>query len=220
MQKKRQANNPFALGYFLAGGVAGMISRTSTAPLDRLKVYLIAQTGNTSKAVQAAKQGAALQATKHAARPLIDACKELWAAGGIRSLFAGTFWVTSAAVSSADFTKVMALMLRRSSRNLPSNLDPTRSVPTRLSAALTSNVCRRRRSSWPLSRVMVMQATSLHGHNLWLVAWVASFPSLCLPLHNITIPSDIIDADLRSTPSTRSNCTSDFLASPAYTNMP
>ena len=76
-------------GYFVAGAVAGIVSRTSTAPLDRLKVYLITQTGTASKAVEAAKQGSALQATKHAARPLVEACKELWRAGGIRSLFAG-----------------------------------------------------------------------------------------------------------------------------------
>lgn len=105
-----------------------MISRTSTAPLDRLKVYLIAQTGNTNKAVQAAKHGAALQATKHAARPLIDACKELWAAGGIRSLFAGMSSSIAAAVLPTDSTKAMASMLRRSSRSLPLNSGLTRFV--------------------------------------------------------------------------------------------
>ncbi len=31
-------------GYFAAGAIAGIVSRTATAPLDRLKVYLIAQT--------------------------------------------------------------------------------------------------------------------------------------------------------------------------------
>lgn len=76
-------------GYFLAGGLSGVASRTSTAPLDRLKVYLIAQTGNAQEAVNAAKSGAALQATKHSTRTLVKACQELWAAGGIRSLFAG-----------------------------------------------------------------------------------------------------------------------------------
>lgn len=85
-------------GYFVAGGISGIVSRTSTAPLDRLKVYLIAQTDATGKAVAAAKGGDAVQATKHAARPLINACKELWRAGGIRSLFAGKqhnlrFWL-------------------------------------------------------------------------------------------------------------------------------
>ena len=77
------------LGYFIAGGLAGMISRTATAPLDRLKVYLIAQTSSKTAAVEAAKEGAPLKAAAKAGRPLIDACKDLWRAGGIRSLFAG-----------------------------------------------------------------------------------------------------------------------------------
>lgn len=77
------------LGYFVAGGMAGFVSRTATAPLDRLKVYLIAQTGVTRAAAEAAKQGAPIEATKKAARPLVEASKALWRAGGIRSLFAG-----------------------------------------------------------------------------------------------------------------------------------
>ena len=76
-------------GYFIAGGMAGMISRTATAPLDRLKVYLIAQTSPKKEAIQAVKEGAPLQVARHFGRPLFDACKELWQAGGIRSLFAG-----------------------------------------------------------------------------------------------------------------------------------
>lgn len=77
------------VGYFLAGGLSGITSRTMTAPLDRLKVYLIAQTGNADDAVKAAKKGRALAATKHGARTLVLAWNELWAAGGVRSLFAG-----------------------------------------------------------------------------------------------------------------------------------
>ncbi|KAH0289445.1 mitochondrial carrier [Aureobasidium namibiae CBS 147.97] len=76
------------IGYFLAGGISGVASRTTTAPLDRLKVYLIAQTG-TNEAVQAVKSGAPTAAAKSSANTLVKACKELWAAGGIRSLFAG-----------------------------------------------------------------------------------------------------------------------------------
>ncbi len=76
-------------GYFVAGGMAGVVSRTATAPLDRLKVHLIAQTGVTKEALQAAKEGAAVEATKKASRPLVEASKALWRAGGVRSLFAG-----------------------------------------------------------------------------------------------------------------------------------
>lgn len=76
-------------GYFLAGGMAGLVSRTATAPLDRLKVYLIAQTGAGQETVQAAKQGDAVQVVKKASRPLVEASKALWKAGGMRSLFAG-----------------------------------------------------------------------------------------------------------------------------------
>lgn len=76
-------------GYFVAGGVAGIVSRTSTAPLDRLKVYLIAQTGIAQEAVAAAKSGNILRAALNSWRPLATATKELWQAGGMRSLYAG-----------------------------------------------------------------------------------------------------------------------------------
>ncbi|CAI6254492.1 unnamed protein product [Periconia digitata] len=82
-------DNIHGLGYFVAGGLAGIVSRTSTAPLDRLKVYLIAQTSTAKEAVSAAKHGNVLRAAANAWKPLVFATKELWQAGGIRSLYAG-----------------------------------------------------------------------------------------------------------------------------------
>lgn len=76
-------------GYFAAGAVAGIVSRTSTAPLDRLKVYLIANVGNVKGSIDAAKKGDAVAAVRHIGQPLIDATKDLWRNGGIRNLFAG-----------------------------------------------------------------------------------------------------------------------------------
>ena len=76
-------------GYFLAGGVAGFMSRTATAPLDRLKVYLIAQVSTQSEAANALKSGSPIKAMRAASGPLVNACVELWRMGGVRSLFAG-----------------------------------------------------------------------------------------------------------------------------------
>ncbi|KAH0605505.1 uncharacterized protein H6S33_004727 [Morchella sextelata] len=79
------------LGYFLAGGVAGVISRTATAPFDRIRVYLIAQTAPKVKhaAVEAVKSGEPLQAAKKVSGPLRESIRTLWRAGGVRSFFAG-----------------------------------------------------------------------------------------------------------------------------------
>ncbi|KAK7436768.1 hypothetical protein Landi51_12382 [Colletotrichum acutatum] len=77
-------------GYFVAGAVAGGLSRTATAPLDRLKVYLLVNTrASTETAASALKQGRPLVALNNAVRPFSDAVKDLWKAGGMRSLFAG-----------------------------------------------------------------------------------------------------------------------------------
>ncbi|PTB61809.1 mitochondrial carrier [Trichoderma citrinoviride] len=77
-------------GYFLAGAIAGGVSRTATAPLDRLKVYLLVNTNSGAEtAVQALKQGRVIDALRNAARPFSEAVKDLYRTGGVRSFFAG-----------------------------------------------------------------------------------------------------------------------------------
>jgi solute carrier family 25 phosphate transporter 23/24/25/41 len=77
-------------GYFLAGAVSGGLSRTATAPLDRLKVYLLVNTKTRSTvAVSAAKQGHPLVAIRNAGGPILEAVASLWKAGGFRTFFAG-----------------------------------------------------------------------------------------------------------------------------------
>lgn len=77
-------------GYFLAGALAGGISRTATAPLDRLKVYLLVNTKTQAGvAANAAKQGQPLAAARTASKPIGDAVHALWKAGGFRTFFAG-----------------------------------------------------------------------------------------------------------------------------------
>ncbi|KAL7787120.1 mitochondrial carrier domain-containing protein [Trichoderma ceciliae] len=77
-------------GYFLAGAIAGGVSRTATAPFDRLKVYLLVNTNSGAEtAMGALKQGRVLDALRNAARPFSDAMKDLYRSGGLRSFFAG-----------------------------------------------------------------------------------------------------------------------------------
>jgi len=77
-------------GYFVAGAVAGGVSRTATAPLDRLKVYLLVNTKTSaSLALDAAKNGQPLTAIRSAAKPVRDAIASLYKAGGLRTFFAG-----------------------------------------------------------------------------------------------------------------------------------
>ncbi|PFH60313.1 hypothetical protein XA68_11159 [Ophiocordyceps unilateralis] len=78
------------LGYFLAGAIAGGLSRTATAPLDRLKVYLLVSTKSDSLTAAAAlKDGRPLFALRNAMRPLGDAVKDVYRSGGVSGFFAG-----------------------------------------------------------------------------------------------------------------------------------
>jgi solute carrier family 25 phosphate transporter 23/24/25/41 len=77
-------------GYFLAGAVSGGVSRTATAPFDRLKVYLLVNTKTQANVtLDAAKSGRPLAALRNAGGPIVDAVVSLWKTGGLRTFFAG-----------------------------------------------------------------------------------------------------------------------------------
>jgi len=83
-------------GYFLAGAAAGGVSRTATAPLDRLKVFLLVNTkssssaASTGSATTAAKQGRpAAVAMRRSMNPIVQAVHDIYGSGGLRSFFAG-----------------------------------------------------------------------------------------------------------------------------------
>ncbi|KAK0704918.1 mitochondrial carrier domain-containing protein [Lasiosphaeris hirsuta] len=78
-------------GYFLAGAVSGGVSRTITAPLDRLKVFLLVNTKarDPVAALGAAKHGHPIVALRSASGPILEAMTTLWKTGGFRTFFAG-----------------------------------------------------------------------------------------------------------------------------------
>ncbi|KAL4968428.1 calcium-binding mitochondrial carrier protein [Aspergillus stella-maris] len=128
-EQKLTENTP-QLGYFIAGGIAGAVSRTATAPLDRLKVYLIAKTGPKSPAANAAKEGAPIKAAGRASKSLADAVRELWRAGGIRSLFAGNGLnvvkvMPESAIKFGAYESAKRAFARLEGHNDPKRLKPT-----------------------------------------------------------------------------------------------
>lgn len=92
-----------AVKFLLAGGVAGVISRTATAPFDRLKVYLITaapeqltgqqiaanaanalKNGNAAAGVAAVANGA-----QHSSLVVMRAVQSLYRGGGVRAFWVG-----------------------------------------------------------------------------------------------------------------------------------
>lgn len=75
-------------GYFATGALASVVSRTATAPLDRLKIYFICQTAN--PATSSVSSGRRLAGVAHAASSVwMQSTRNIWRVGGIRSLWSG-----------------------------------------------------------------------------------------------------------------------------------
>ena len=84
--------------YLLAGGLAGAVSRTATAPFDRLKVYLInavdrpgiplpSLSSTATQPIQAVK--AIAETGSKGMGAFASAMKSLYAEGGVRAFFVG-----------------------------------------------------------------------------------------------------------------------------------
>ena len=106
-------------GFFLAGGLSGVVSRTCTAPFDRIKVFLIARTDLSSTVLHSKKEiarqiadGASQKVIEEARRnllsaerdlarqvqdnhpktirsPIIQAARTLWKQGGFKAFYVG-----------------------------------------------------------------------------------------------------------------------------------
>ncbi|VEU20887.1 DEKNAAC101855 [Brettanomyces naardenensis] len=85
------------VGFFLAGGLSGVVSRTCTAPLDRVKVFLIARTDLNStlltkrEAIQrmAEEKEHHKVPTKKIQSPLVRAARTIYRQGGLKAFYTG-----------------------------------------------------------------------------------------------------------------------------------
>lgn len=80
------------VGFFLAGGLSGVVSRTCTAPFDRIKVFLIARTDLSSTILNSkeelAKQHGQIPLNKIKS-PLVKAATTLYRQGGLKAFYVG-----------------------------------------------------------------------------------------------------------------------------------
>lgn len=86
-----------SVGYFLAGGLSGVVSRTCTAPLDRVKVFLIARTDLNSTFLNARtviQEKAEAKEHRHVSKskiqsPFMRAVRTLYRQGGLKAFYLG-----------------------------------------------------------------------------------------------------------------------------------
>ena len=86
-----------SVGYFLAGGLSGVVSRTCTAPLDRVKVFLIARTDLSSTLLKNKNElRHHIEEIRHKKipaqkieSPLVRSIKTIYKQGGLKAFYVG-----------------------------------------------------------------------------------------------------------------------------------
>jgi solute carrier family 25 phosphate transporter 23/24/25/41 len=77
-----------AYKYLFSGAIAGAVSRTCTAPFDRLKVFLITQTSYTTKSTTATATATATSSSSSTSS-IASAVRSIYSQGGFRAFFVG-----------------------------------------------------------------------------------------------------------------------------------
>ncbi|KAH3682808.1 hypothetical protein WICPIJ_006267 [Wickerhamomyces pijperi] len=82
------------IGFFLAGGLSGVVSRTCTAPFDRIKVFLIARSDlsstilNNKSSLAQNHMGGKVPVEKIKS-PIVKAATAIYKSGGLRAFYTG-----------------------------------------------------------------------------------------------------------------------------------
>ncbi|KLO18028.1 mitochondrial carrier [Schizopora paradoxa] len=87
-EEEEEPHRNTSFNFLLAGGIAGVVSRTSTAPFDRLKVFLITRAPEMSE-VNLSNPAEASKAATQGAKALLSALRAIYMESGLLGFWVG-----------------------------------------------------------------------------------------------------------------------------------